>query len=314
MFTDCPSCSRQFRIHAEQISAANGLVRCGYCGEQFNTLERLHDKPLPESELAAPPPNTDVTVDAEPEPEPQFDISIAENELSINRPDVKDNVSDKNSDDPDILFNDLKEISAEGDANLHDMDSGDQDDNEADSQAKLAIDYPEELEEFLVEKKARQNPAGRLLWGLAALLVAVLIVAQVAWFNRDERLFMYPELVPRMKQLCEKLDCELIHRRDVAAIKLLNRDVRSHPRFVNTLLVNATMTNLSQGVQLFPRVQLTLFDTSGNIVAFREFKPAEYLDNSIGIDEGMPPNYPVHFVLEVTGPTEGAVSFEFRFL
>ena len=111
-----------------------------------------------------------------------------------------------------------------------------------------------------------------------------------------------------------KLDCDLIRRRDVAAIKLLNRDVRSHPRFVDTLLVNATMTNLSQGVQLFPRVQLTLFDTSGNIVAFREFKPAEYLDNSIGIDEGMPPNYPVHFVLEVTGPTEGAVSFEFRFL
>ncbi len=183
-----------------------------------------------------------------------------------------------------------------------------------DSHAKLAIDYPEELEEFLVEKQARQNPTGRLLWGLAALFVAVLIVAQAAWFNRDDLLYRYPELMPWMKQLCEKLDCELIRSRDVAAIKLLNRDVRSHPRFVDTLLVNATMTNLSQGVQLFPRVQLTLFDTSGNIVAFREFKPAEYLDNSIGIDEGMPPNYPVHFVLEVTGPTEGAVSFEFRFL
>ena len=313
MFTDCPSCARQFRIHAEQISAANGLVRCGYCGVQFNTLERLHDKPLPESELA-PPPKAEVSVDTKLEPEPQFDISIAENELSIDRPEDKDVASDEITGDFGILFNDIKEISAGLEVNPDDMAIGHQDNNEADSHAKLAIDYPEELEEFLVEKQARQNPTGRLLWGLAALFVAVLIVAQAAWFNRDDLLYRYPELMPWMKQLCEKLDCELIRSRDVAAIKLLNRDVRSHPRFVDTLLVNATMTNLSQGVQLFPRVQLTLFDTSGNIVAFREFKPAEYLDNSIGIDEGMPPNYPVHFVLEVTGPTEGAVSFEFRFL
>jgi predicted Zn finger-like uncharacterized protein len=313
MFTDCPNCARQFRIHAEQISAANGLVRCGYCGEQFNTLERLHDSPLPESELN-PPPKAEVSVDTELEPEPQFDISIAENELSIDRPDVKDAATDENAGDSDILLNDIKEISAELEVNPVDMAIGHQDDNEIALDEKLAIDYPEEMEEFLVEKQARLIPAGRLLWGLAALFVAVLMVAQAAWFNRDELLYRYPELMPWMKQLCEKLDCELISRRDVAAIKLLSRDVRSHPRFVDALLVNATMTNLSQGVQLFPRVQLTLFDTSGNIVAFREFKPAEYLDNSIGIDEGMTPNYPVHFVLEVTGPTEGAVSFEFRFL
>jgi hypothetical protein len=50
------------------------------------------------------------------------------------------------------------------------------------------------------------------------------------------------------------------------------------------------------------------------MIASRQFTPEEYLDNSIIIKEGMSPKQPVHFVLEVTGPTEGAVSFEFRFL
>jgi predicted Zn finger-like uncharacterized protein len=62
MFTDCPECSRQFRVRADQIAAAAGEVRCGFCGRQFNVLERLRDSPLP----------------AKPEaglPEPQFEIA-----------------------------------------------------------------------------------------------------------------------------------------------------------------------------------------------------------------------------------------------
>jgi hypothetical protein len=50
------------------------------------------------------------------------------------------------------------------------------------------------------------------------------------------------------------------------------------------------------------------------MLASRQFNPQEYLDNSIIMNKGMIPNQPVHFVLEVTGPAEGAVSFEFRFL
>ena len=66
--------------------------------------------------------------------------------------------------------------------------------------------------------------------------------------------------------------------------------------------------------QPYPRVQLTLFDTSGSLLGHRKFLPGDYLDESIDLDAGMPINIPEHFVLEVSGPTAGAVSFEFRFL
>jgi len=50
------------------------------------------------------------------------------------------------------------------------------------------------------------------------------------------------------------------------------------------------------------------------MLGYREFTMAEYLDRSIDVKKGMAPGQPVHFVLEVTGPTPDAVSFEFRFL
>ena len=52
MFTSCPACSRQFRIRASQLATAEGLVQCGFCGKQFNALERLYDKPLPPEALS----------------------------------------------------------------------------------------------------------------------------------------------------------------------------------------------------------------------------------------------------------------------
>ena len=54
MFTSCASCLQQFHIRASQLAAANGQVRCGACGHQFNALKRLSDGPisleLPKSE------------------------------------------------------------------------------------------------------------------------------------------------------------------------------------------------------------------------------------------------------------------------
>ena len=156
--------------------------------------------------------------------------------------------------------------------------------------------------------------SSRLFWSFTIVFLLLAIIVQVSWFNRDELLRRYPEIRPWAQLVCEKFQCELIREYKTSDIKLLNRDVRLHPRYTDTLLVNATMANRSQKVQPFPRIQFSLFDTDGRIIASRKFRPEEYLDNSIDIKNGMPVNQPVHFVLEVTGSTDKAVSFEFRFL
>lgn len=316
MFTDCPGCARQFRIHAEHLAAANGQVRCGYCGEQFNALERLHDTPLPETERI---PGSQANQEHQVSPagfvedEPQFDISIAETELGIDKQADADHVEHTGQDEAAVLFNDIENISAELGALSSGEHAGIAGDTETLDQPQ-GDDYSEGVEELLYQESPRQPLAVRILWGLATFLVVTTMILQAAWFHRDELLLRYPELLPWVKQACVKVGCEVIRHRDISAIKLLNRDVRFHPRFANALLVNATITNLARVVQPYPRIQLTLFDTGGNVIAYREFHPQNYLDDSIGIDDGMPPDFPVHFVLEVTGPTKDAVSFEFRFL
>ncbi len=43
MFTRCPKCNTAFRIHAKQLGAASGLVRCGSCQYIFQALEHLFE-------------------------------------------------------------------------------------------------------------------------------------------------------------------------------------------------------------------------------------------------------------------------------
>ena len=75
MFTDCPACHRQFHVYAAQLTAARGMVKCGFCGQKFNALERLRDKPL-----AQPDPGPPVSSEIESPSEPDFIIPEQEDE------------------------------------------------------------------------------------------------------------------------------------------------------------------------------------------------------------------------------------------
>lgn len=45
MFTRCPACQTLFRVHADTLRLAQGLVRCGRCATQFNALDSLAEDP-----------------------------------------------------------------------------------------------------------------------------------------------------------------------------------------------------------------------------------------------------------------------------
>jgi hypothetical protein len=97
-------------------------------------------------------------------------------------------------------------------------------------------------------------------------------------------------------------------------VRLLSRDVRQHPRFQSTLLVNATLVNDAAFSQSYPVIQLGLYDASGTMLAAKGFEPWEYLDDSVPMAAGMQPGLPVHIVLEIKAPEGEVVSYEFTFL
>lgn len=309
MFTDCPSCNRQFRIQAVHLSAAHGLVKCGYCGAQFNALQRLHDAPLPADRGAVTSgdvPEPDIT-----DPDPQFDIPEQDADLDADaepaaEPRQEADLSTAAATlraDENGLGQEPEQHEKIKDFQVHDNEAG-----------YLARDDAALAELLLEEPGTTVRGASRWWWATGVVLVILMGTVQFLWFQRDEVLSRYPVLIPWVEQLCVRLDCNVIRFRDASTIKLLNRDVREHPRYEHALLVNATMSNQSKTRQPYPDIQLSLYDTEGSLIAHRVFTPDEYLDDSISITQGMTPDVPVHFVLEVTGPTEGAVSFEFKFL
>ena len=288
MFTDCPACGRLFRINAAQLTAAQGQVKCGYCGQQFNALERLHDTPAPDEADVKPHGDERITE----QPEPQFDIPEDPAGRMTEEP--------SGSEGGDISASGTEKKAPE----IH-----------VPAPLNTGISEADLVEELLMDDPVSPQRSGqRLFWSLGTVVLILLGTIMILWFQRDFVLSRYPLLMPWAERLCEKLDCNLIRFRDVGKIVLINRDVRDHPRYENALLVNATMSNRSQIRQPFPNIQLSLYDTNGVLIAHRIFVPGDYLDDSIDISQGMMPEIPVHFVLEVTGPTEGAVSFEFKFL
>lgn len=45
--TQCPSCQTRFKVNDKQLSAANGLVRCGRCSHVFNATEHFVSSDVP---------------------------------------------------------------------------------------------------------------------------------------------------------------------------------------------------------------------------------------------------------------------------
>ena len=295
MFTSCPSCLKQFRIQASQLSVADGQVKCGVCDYEFSALSRLSDIPLTRDQINCEfddEPEKNPATEAELEGEPEFDIFEQAKPEELHEKEFDSQA--ENSEGAKI-----NEASSDEAGFLGEFPD------------EILGDIPDELRENLPIKRSL---LATMCWGLGALLLLIIIIAQLAWFNRDELLLRYPQLDPIAREICDQLQCEILRYKNISSIKLLNRDVRNHPLYEGSLLVNATMANKSETIQPFPLIQLALFNAGGEVIAYREFRPGEYLDDSINIPAGMMPESPIHFVLEVSGPTEGAVSFEFHFL
>lgn len=331
MYTDCPACERQFRIHAEQLSAAQGLVKCGYCGETFNALERLRDKPIPQSAEAK---QTPIKPESR-EPEPQFDIPVESQASAIGALESQEQVLDEQAAQNQTETHEQEKIApetanttqpleieevraqeqsvtidiAEAEENITPDETDSAEVNQEEAIAAFDFPTPDTTEQVI-----KKSPLLHFFQIVVLLLLLTVLTLQLAWFNRDLLLKKYPQLYPWAEKVCTQLDCTIVRFRDLAAVKVLNRDVRLHPRYENALLVNATIVNTAKYVQPFPVVQLTLFDTNGKVMAHRDFNPQDYLDQNYLNSAGMQPDAPIHFVLELSGFSTKAVGFEFNFM
>lgn len=107
---------------------------------------------------------------------------------------------------------------------------------------------------------------------LLVLLLLITLALQLLWFMRAD-LLQYPPAQP----LCQWLDCEVAQKRDTAAFKVIERQLQSDPGMPGALRLQLRFRNGAEFAQALPRLQLSLFDSSGALLARRTLETDEYL-------------------------------------
>jgi predicted Zn finger-like uncharacterized protein len=147
-----------------------------------------------------------------------------------------------------------------------------------------------------------------LAWAGGALLLAAVLVAQVAWFNRVE-LSQRPELRIYYERVCQFVPCDLPTYSDEDVLRITDLVVRSHPSVPRALMVDAIIRNDASWRQRFPDIELRFSNIRDKLLAERVFGPAEYLAGEMTGLKYIPARTEVRITLEIVDPGPEATNY-----
>jgi predicted Zn finger-like uncharacterized protein len=293
MYTQCPDCLSVFSLDAAELAQARGRVACGQCRASFDALARLTERlpgtggkwpgHAPSNELpilthAVDAPQTSAA-DADAPRESAAPVAL------IDTPPDQPGVDQPVVDDPDVATRSLDPPTAAPDF------------------AELTF-----TPRFAQPRRRRW----RLVWIALCVLLALLLLGQLGWAQRDA-LIANPSSGGWLRSFCRSVGCRLPLVQDLRQLRLLARDVQSHPSVRGALLISATLRNEAPFAQPYPTLSVTLSDVDGKKLAMRRLSPAEYLNDAATLRRGITAGSNVAVVLEVQDPSSHAVAFELAF-
>ena len=271
LYTSCTACGAVFEITLEQLSLANGAVRCGVCGATFNARESLREGPA------------DLDTDEQAEPvDQELSDAAAEAERvlaqSESSPPLVDDVVDADGADADawevteqLVAPELTEAGATPD------DEGPSQEQEDDTRDGTDFDG-------LLSDTSGRRPGllSALGWSTLGLLMLLLAAAQVTVYWRDHCIqiaWLNGPLLALNERLGEPLDFtyDVSRYRFVDRPRLLVDASAPAPGPAQVLQVQAELANEARVPQPLPHLRLILEDRWGRPVASRTLSPDEYL-------------------------------------
>ncbi len=152
----------------------------------------------------------------------------------------------------------------------------------------------------------------RAAWVLAGLVLAAVIVTELAEFNGTP-LYDRAELDAALVKLGLRDPPPETPFRDLGQIRLVSRQLGPHPAQPGMLRLHATIVNRATRRQAYPRIEVTLFDAAGERLASLDFAPRDYLAPGSDLARGMTPQAYVPLTLDFKDPGVEAVGFEVDF-
>jgi len=269
MYTKCPECQAIFRVTTEQLTMADGLVRCGICDAVFNGHEYIEENHSPS--------------------------------------DYFDHINPQAENNKGFESNALSSESAASDQEFAAYGEEQQiDDDPLIDAERIPTVIRDDFGGNILTRT--NSPIQITVFTLGAIALAIFFLGQLSyWQNLD--------VLPRtwVNSFCKVVGCGKNEQQDLATLKLLNRNIYTHPNIDKALMITASFVNQKSIAQAYPLLEITLLDTQGQIVAVRRFSPKDYLVNKSLADTLMPPNQPVGARLEVLDPGNEVIAYEFQF-
>jgi len=129
---------------------------------------------------------------------------------------------------------------------------------------------------FLRDADTRGRRRRTLLFGFGALLLAVVLLAQLAVALRADILARFPQTRPALSGLCQVFRCTVgwPERGDLLAV--VGSELQALPG-TSVFELTAVVRNRGNMTLALPWIELTLSDTLSRTVARKVFSPADYL-------------------------------------
>lgn len=320
--TTCPHCASVFRLGEDQLDAAQGWVQCSVCGAAFDARPSLlleDGSPLP------PPVAIDAPPLPEPAPAAEDEVPEAEHAANAVAPAENETAEPPCNVEAGAAAEPLRGI-AQREAGV-DLDSIiliDPDIPAPEDLGPLPQIYPapstypseppsspEPVKPAIppVVATATAQPATRIeyaspvpgtaripsaprriqpwVWGMASMLLMIILLAQTAYFLRDTLASHLPQARPALEEACAILGCTLSLPKNLGDLQIIGSDLQTEAN--GRLNLTLTLGNRAGQAQAWPVLVLTLTDQRNRPLARRSFAPSEYLDDAQRIAAGIPP-------------------------
>ncbi|MCP4076013.1 MAG: DUF3426 domain-containing protein [Gammaproteobacteria bacterium] len=183
------------------------------------------------------------------------------------------------------------------------------------TQVEISVDPPADEPVTLKQAMYGENhkPSSSfkpLIWVAGILLLIISFIIQTIYYQRYT-LISSSHYQQQILNLCQLLPCDESRFSNLSQIKILDRNIFTHPTRKDALMVSGSFVNKASFSQAVPSLLISLSDSQGNFIANRLFKAEEFLAD-ITINR-LKPGKPVQFRLEIIDPGSEALTYEFEF-
>lgn len=276
LITHCPSCQTHFRVHAKQLAARAGQVRCGKCSRVFNAIEHLIDETLPASE---------------PVPADEF----ADQRAATSASQRAEQAPTFEAAEDDAKAPVWMEAAAAG-PGVQDSAMAASAEAEPAGQAELMSvprALPPRASAFDFGPRALSDPDRRMRgwpWLLGAVLLLAILLGQLAYYYRGTVTLLFPETKPYATALCAMLGCEVPLPRRIDLMSIEASDLQADPSNTNLMVLTATIKNRAIFNQQYPFLELTLTDGQDQPLVRRVLTPKDYFGKGLNAQVGVAAN------------------------